>query len=420
MLLKSDSKDALYRSAIVRTEAFTLGRGEDLSFPILDPRVSHIQATIRRVAGDLYTIEPSTTEAPTFVDGERITKPVRLEDGSHIVIGSVEISAFSEAFFKRDTDLTPDTARRLARSPTSRPRSLIHESAAMKSLVRDMLGLANGEEPCLILGETGTGKELVAREIHDVSERRHKPFVVVNAPAVPENIFEAELFGTVPGAFSGAIDRKGWVEAAGGGTLFFDEIGDLRLEAQAKLLRLIESGEVQRLGSTKTTHVDVRILAATNRDLNKKIAERTFRDDLYFRFDEPLRMPRLADREGDVRLLANWFLSQKSGGKCKFDEEAVVALERHTWPGNVRELRRVVSGALRHATGATITAAEVAPLLFAPVAAASDGCFEKAISIEEATRRAIKTALRETNGNKAQAAKILGCSRETLSRPPWV
>jgi transcriptional regulator with GAF, ATPase, and Fis domain len=199
----------------------------------------------------------------------------------------------------------------------------------------------------LITGESGTGKDLVARALHQLSPRRYKPFVVINCAAIPEPLLEAELFGYVKGAFTGAVQsRIGRIHAAQGGTLFLDEIGDLPLGLQSKLLRFLEHGELQRLGTTDTFSVDVRVIAATNADLRKVVQERGFRDDLFYRLSIfPIELPPLRDRMSDLPGLAQTFLGKFCPQPVTLSPEAESLLMQHSWPGNVRELRNVIERA---------------------------------------------------------------------------
>lgn len=199
----------------------------------------------------------------------------------------------------------------------------------------------------LITGESGTGKDLVARAMHDLSLRRQKPFAVINCAAIPESLLEAELFGFVKGAFTGAVQsRIGRIHAAQGGTLFLDEIGDLPLGLQSKLLRFLEQGEVQRLGSTDTFRVDVRVVAATNANLRRLVREHNFREDLFYRLSVfPIELPPLRDRMGDLIPLTQTFLARYCAHNVVLSPEAFALLQQHTWPGNVRELRNVIERA---------------------------------------------------------------------------
>jgi DNA-binding NtrC family response regulator len=224
---------------------------------------------------------------------------------------------------------------------------VIGSSFAMSRVAGMVHLVARRNTTVLITGETGTGKDLIARAIHSLSPRRQNPFVVINCAAIPESLLEAELFGYVKGAFTGAVQsRVGRIQAAQGGTLFLDEIGELPLGLQAKLLRFIEQGEVQRLGSTDNFRVDVRVVAATNAHLTDLVKERKFREDLYYRLAIfPIQVPPLRERLSDVPELAEAFLSDLSPRQLTITRDALEILRQHTWPGNVRELRNVIERA---------------------------------------------------------------------------
>jgi transcriptional regulator with GAF, ATPase, and Fis domain len=218
--------------------------------------------------------------------------------------------------------------------------------------------------PVLIQGETGTGKELVARALHEHSRRKQKPFLAENCAAVPAQLLESELFGHTRGSFTGAIaDRTGHFVAADGGTVFLDEIGDMPLAMQSKLLRVLQEGEVRPVGSNKMLHVDVRVVAATNKSLTQMVRDRSFREDLYFRLNVvTIQLPPLRDRPGDVRLLAAAFadrLGGELGRSVRLSEDALAALERWSWPGNVRELENSIRRAAVFSKG-EIRAADLA------------------------------------------------------------
>src|SRR5690606_39169086 len=222
--------------------------------------------------------------------------------------------------------------------------AMVGRSAAMRSLYQAIRRISASEAPVLITGETGTGKELAARALHEGSTRRNAPFVAVNCGALPETLIQAELFGHERGAFTDARERKlGRIEMAAGGTLFLDEIGDLPLSVQTVLLRFLQEGTIERLGGRSTTRVDVRVIAATHVDLERSIAEARFREDLYYRLNVlRLRVPPLREREGDVELLAQAMFerfAQRAGKRIRgFSRAAMDRMVAHPWPGNVREL----------------------------------------------------------------------------------
>jgi transcriptional regulator with GAF, ATPase, and Fis domain len=223
---------------------------------------------------------------------------------------------------------------------------MIGDSPAMQRIYKLTRMVATRDTTVLITGESGTGKELVAQEIHLLSPRRNEPFIVVNCSAIPETLLEAELFGYTKGSFTGAVQsRIGRIHAAHRGTLFLDEIGDLPLSLQSKILRFLELGEVQRIGGNDNLKVDVRVVAATNADLKKRVAQQQLRDDLYFRLAVfPIHLPPLRDRLSDLPEMAYAFVSKFHPG-VSLTPESLRVLEQHNWPGNVRELRNVIERA---------------------------------------------------------------------------
>jgi formate hydrogenlyase transcriptional activator len=282
----------------------------------------------------------------------------------------------------------------------------------------------------LIYGETGTGKELIARGIHDLSPRRSKPFVKLNCAAIPTGLLESELFGHEKGAFTGAIaQRIGRFEVADGGTIFLDEIGEIPLELQTKLLRILQEREFERLGSSRTIRTDARLIAATNRDLEAMVSEQKFRSDLFFRLDVfPVHVPPLRERDGDIPLLARHFTQQFSRRMKKVIETipsvAMDALCRYHWPGNIRELQNVIERAVIISTGPALSV-DVADLKFAkagPPPAKKPASPKSTNSglhnvLEETERQQILKALKQSNWIVAGpngAAAHLGMNRSTL------
>jgi len=286
----------------------------------------------------------------------------------------------------------------------------------------------------IVTGESGTGKELVARALHEESTRRHRPFVALNCSALPSELVESELFGHMRGAFTGAVkDHAGLFESANGGTLFLDEIGDLGPLAQAKVLRALESGEVMRVGGTKCTHVDVRVIAATNRPLDEMVAQGKFREDLLYRLKViPIVLSPLRERKADIPLLTTHFLrvfAERYGMPMReVDDDARALLMQYDWPGNVRELRNVIEGALIMADGAWITAQDLPANLKARPAStmipmalleqSADLPFVEARerALREFDRLFLSAALARNGGNIARTARALGLHRQSLQK----
>jgi len=274
----------------------------------------------------------------------------------------------------------------------------------------------------LIQGESGTGKELIADAIHHGSPRRDQAFIKVNCAALPEQLLESELFGHERGAFTGALARKeGRFELADGGTLFLDEIGDVSPAMQGKLLRVLQSGEFERVGGTRTLKVDVRIVAATNRDLATLVRERRFREDLYYRLNViTIQLPSLRDRREDIPLLAHHFLRRYSAKNAKslggFTEEAMDLLQTYAWPGNVRELENVIERAVVLARSDLITPVDLPETLVRSDQAARHLVISIGTPLDEVENRLIDETLRYTKGDKTVAAKLLGIATRTIYR----
>ena len=303
------------------------------------------------------------------------------------------------------------------------PAGFIGVSRPMQELYALIRKVASSSLPALITGETGTGKELVARALQTPAAGR-APFVTVNCAALPELLLEAELFGHERGAFTGADrDKPGLFETAHQGILFLDEIGELPLALQPKLLRALEDGEVRRVGSRQTRRVDVRIVAATNRDLEGAVQSGEFREDLFWRLNVvALHVPPLRERTADIPLLAEHFLSQLARRHAtsveRISSSAISFLTAYPWPGNVRELRNVIEGAAALGTGPSIEPSNL-PARIREVGAAGGvlaGASARILSLRELERRYIQEVLRQTEGNRSRAAEILGLDRKTLYR----
>jgi transcriptional regulator with GAF, ATPase, and Fis domain len=293
----------------------------------------------------------------------------------------------------------------------------------MQRLLRDLERVSVSDATVLIVGESGTGKELAARSIHARSPRRDRPFVAVNAAALPESLAEAELFGHERGAFTGAIgSRPGRFELAEGGTLFLDEIGTLSPAVQSKLLRVLESREIERLGGRRSIPVDFRLVSATNEDLEARVAAGTFREDLYYRIHTvPIRIPPLRERAGDLPLLAESFIELfcKRHGKPgrRLSPAALSRLEAHPWRGNVRELQHVIEMLVLFSDAEVIDEADLPRALRRPTAAASPASGPASAStsprgfaaaVEDFERTLLKDAIAAAGGVKAEAARRLG------------
>ncbi len=296
-------------------------------------------------------------------------------------------------------------------------RGLVYDSAAMHEVVSLAVRVARADVPVLITGANGTGKEKLAEVVEANSPRHGKPFVKVNAGALPESLLEAELFGAEAGAFTGAGKRRvGRFEAADGGTLLLDEIGNLQPAGQMKLLRVLQTGEFERLGSSRPVKVDVRVIAATNADLRSAIERGEFREDLFFRLNViELEIPPLAERRDDIPLLAEHFLGQLEPPVPKLAEAAHRALREHPWPGNVRELRNAIQRAGLVARGDEIEPADLG-LHGAPVTPAAPGPQMPRTAEGGDERRRIDAALVDCGGVVSRAAAALGMSRQALYR----
>ncbi len=306
-------------------------------------------------------------------------------------------------------------------------KSLIGNSPLMHEVFRVMRHAASSESTALITGESGTGKELVARAIHGNSVRAKRPFVTVNCGAIPEGLIESELFGHVKGAFTGSVaDKAGLVEKADKGTLFLDEIGELAPQLQVKLLRVLQEGEFTRVGDTTPRRVNVRVIAATNRDLKRAITERNFREDLYYRLNViPVELPPLRDRKEDVPLLVNHFLekhSQKAADKkiTGFSKEAMHALVNYHFPGNVRELENAVEYAIAFAEGPAVMPDELPKYITEGGKLSDEARSIPIMPLKEAKSQfekgLIMAALIESGGNVSEAARLLNIHRQNLQQ----
>jgi DNA-binding NtrC family response regulator len=304
---------------------------------------------------------------------------------------------------------------------------IIGSSPAMNLVFERMKRIVKSDSAVLVSGESGTGKELVARALHYNGPRKEKPFVAVNCSAIPETLLESELFGHVRGAFTGAIkDKPGKFEAANHGTIFLDEIGTLPLHLQAKLLRVLQEQEVERLGSNKTVKLHVRVISATNSDLEAMVKNGEFREDLYYRLNViPLHLPPLRERQQDIMFLTSFFLEKQcrlmGRPPCSISKQALEALEQYSWPGNVRELENLIERMIVLTDASTITLADVPAKILGDKPSGEAGVVtlphegtDLVAVISRIEQSLISQALEAAEGVKAKAAALLGINRTTL------
>lgn len=334
-----------------------------------------------------------------------LTKPVDLEELKIILRRTFHVAGLERDYRDLQRQLRTDAFE-----------GMLGTSPQVQAVFNSIRKVATSDAPVLILGESGTGKEMAALAVHKRSARKDGPFVAINCSAIPETLLESELFGHEKGSFTGAhAQRKGRIEMASGGTLFLDEIGEIPLPLQVKLLRFLQEQTIERVGGRQEIAVDTRVIAATNADLKRGLAEGKFREDLYYRLAVVvLNLPALREREGDVRVLAQEFLQRFSVQNKKegisFDQEALKAMVRHSWPGNIRELENRVKRAVIMAEGKRITAQdlELSDIRLAPAG----------VTLKEAReaveREMVNQALRKHSGKIAPAAADLGISRPTM------
>jgi two-component system response regulator HydG len=350
-----------------------------------------------------------------------ITKPLK----RHSVLRSVRKALEKQALVHENQVL------RARLAGLSAPGGMIGQSPVFRATLDLVRQAGASHATVLINGETGTGKELVARALHELSPRAEGPFVPVNCAAIPESLLESELFGFERGAFTGAVARKdGRFERANRGTLFLDEVGEMAPAVQVKLLRVIQEGEIERLGGSGPIPVDVRVLAATNRNLKTEVAEGRFREDLFYRLNVvTITLPTLRERPEDIPILADHFLRQfcqKNGKQLTgFTREAMAALEAYRWPGNIRELENAVERAVVLGRGPTVGLEDLPGLPAGPdgtLLESAEGGVGRTLTVplgtplEEIERRVIRETLRQTRGDKTLAAQLLGIATRTIYR----
>jgi two-component system response regulator AtoC len=345
------------------------------------------------------------------------SKPINLDELKHVVARALAQGATAVA--ESEPKFNDDTLGRI-----------IGNSPAMVEVYKTVARVAQTKSTVLVLGESGTGKELVARAIHQHSPRARRPFIAIDCGALPESLLESELFGYMRGAFTGAIlDRKGLFEEADGSSCFLDEIGDISATVQAKLLRVLQEGEVRRIGSQKYVKVDVRVIAATNKDIGALVRAGSFREDLYYRLNVvSVQLPPLRERADDIPALAHHFLRRYAAESDKqisgFSDEAVRVLRAYHWPGNIRELENAIERAVTLSSHRVLTADDLPlevrrrPATQDPTQIAStlSGMFADAPTLEEVKKRYISHVLQNNRGNLSRAAVILDVDRRSLYR----
>ncbi len=406
-------------------EAFALLREQGIDVVLLDLRLQesgedgitllkHIKRdypeveVIMMTAYGKFDHAVEATKAGCF---QFVGKPFQLDQIKLVVKGAIENSSL-----RREVEVL-----KRERGPRFPDNEVIGDSAGIQRVMETVTKVAKSRATVLVTGETGVGKEVIARAVHRRSDVSAGPFIAVNCSAVPENLLESELFGYEKGAFTDAGGRKkGMFELADTGTLFLDEIGDMAAGLQAKLLRVLETGTFRRLGGTADIHVKVRVVAATNKDLRQDVAAGNFRSDLYYRLAVvPVPIPALRERLEDIPLLARFFLehlSRELGTPGRdFSADAIEALQAYAWPGNVRELRNVVERALLLESAPILTADSLSLEGGAPTTdPGGHSPLGEVWSMADAERIAIEKALRHHKGNKTRAAESLGVSRQTL------
>ncbi len=410
-----------------------IGRSREADLLLPDPSISRLHARIFRV-GDRYFLQDSSRNG-TFVGEKKISR-VPLENGQAFRMGPYTIH-----FRRKDGPVCPsgDPPTEVpgasdASAPPAVPRAaeppepppgenfgLVGRSPSIRKLIGTLRRVGTSDLPVLIEGETGAGKELASKGIHEASVRRNRPFVVVNCGAISPHLIESELFGHEKGAFTGATaQRRGAFEIAHGGTLFLDEIGELPLPLQPKLLRVLEQKEIKRVGGNETIPVDVRIIAATNRNLRDDMAKKLFRDDLYFRIGAiALAVPPLRARPEDIPVIARHFLedlSTSTGRPCpRLTDASLAVLLSHAWPGNVRELRNAIQRAVVMSDNQEIQADDFGFLRAAEIPPDAAPPDDPGLSRwEQAERGNILAELARHSWNKTKTARELGIAKSTL------
>jgi DNA-binding NtrC family response regulator len=388
------------KGACVKIDAsLVVGSQPDCGLTLADPTVSRNHAEVSRTS-EGYLLQDLGSTNGTFLNGVRVDRAY-LREGAVITMGET------------DLEFCPCTqSEQVKLGGTSAFGEMVAVSDGMQRVFALLEGLAASDVTVLLEGETGTGKELAARAVHERSQRAGGPFVVFDCSTVPSELMESELFGHIKGAFTGAAEsRKGAVEEAKGGTLFLDEIGELPLNLQPKLLRLLDRREFRKLGTTKTVSADIRFVTATNRDLGSLVKQDKFRKDLLYRVSAArVVLPPLRERPEDIPALGNHFIEQISrggSGDIKIGPDAMNALKKHDWPGNVREMKNILETAAALCRTNTLSAKDLSRLFV-------EMDHTKAGSLKIAEAGAVRKALEKAGGNRRKAARQLGIAPSTL------
>jgi len=418
-----------------------IGRGHEADLQLPDRSVSRIHARIYRV-GNRYFLADLGSRNGTHANGKRVTQ-LPLDDGQVFQVGPYRIhflwpegpsstgeeptvapgtAPVSPAASSPAAPATQPSSRRPASSPNAEaaPFGMVGGSPPMRKLAETVRRVGPSDAAVLIEGETGSGKELVARGLHDISDRRDRTFIVVNCGAISPELIESELFGHERGSFTGATtQRRGAFELAHNGTIFLDEIGELPYTLQPKLLRALEQKEIKRVGGNETLPADARVLAATNRNLKEEVAKKAFREDLYFRVGAiRVAVPPLRDRREDIAPLSRHFLAalcvRSPRPLPSLSPAALDALVSHDWPGNVRELRNAIQRAVVMAEENELSAADFSFLRESSNSSSDTEAPEGLTRWEQAERTNILAELSRQGGNKTRTARVLGIAKSTL------
>ncbi|MBO6101946.1 MAG: sigma-54-dependent Fis family transcriptional regulator [Opitutales bacterium] len=433
-LALSDAYDVA--SAANADEAFRLMQAQEFDAVITDLRMSGkdglsvIDFAVARperpacIMMTAYGTINSAVEAMKRGASDFLTKPINIDRLELVLANALKKrdKALAQAALNAEK-IGESIEPKRPRAPQAKtPEDIVGDDPSFKNLLKTALKVAPTSATVTILGETGTGKEVVAEFIHKNSPRKTSPFVAVHCAAIPENLIESELFGYEKGAFTGASARKiGKFESANGGTIFLDEIGEINPQTQVKLLRFLETKKIGRLGGVVEIPLDVRLLCATNRNLKEMVKKGEFREDLYYRLNVvELSLPPLRKRKNDIAPLVNFYIKkyalENSAGNVEISKDALEVLKNYAWPGNIRELRNFCENAVVLRSSNTIKKEDLDARFFEITDTGADSIETKTLSKKENDLLLIEKALKQTNGNKTEAAKLLGISRRTLHR----